>query len=99
MAAVLAILVAVVGGQAIGLVLGGLTLPAWLTLADLALKLSVDEVQLLKAVHPALGRLHDDLRQGHPVSTAIHNARSFFPGTRPYKPEDFSPYNHLGMGM
>jgi hypothetical protein len=97
MAALLAILAAVVGGQAIGLVLAGLGLPAWLTLADLILNLAVDEVKLLVAIHPAFAHLNEQLRSGKPKHIAAMNARDL--AFRLSRPEDYSPHNHLGMGM
>ena len=97
MAALLAILAAVVGGQAIGLVLAGLGLPAWLTLADLILNLTVDEVKLLTAIHPAFALLHEELKNGKNKHAAVSSAREM--ALRLSKPEDFSPHNHLGMGM
>jgi hypothetical protein len=57
-------ILALIGGQAVGPVLGGLALSQWISLAEDAAALTPEIAQLLGGIHPAFGTLISSLEKG-----------------------------------
>ena len=74
----IALIIALVGGQSLGAILAGLSISEWIGLATTILPLGEDAIELLGEAHPALAALGHDLVNGMTPSTAAASANTYF---------------------
>ena len=79
----IALVIALVGGQSLGAILAGLSISEWIGLATTILPLGEDAIELLGEAHPALAALGGDLVKGLPATTAAESANSYFANQPP----------------
>jgi hypothetical protein len=68
------IIAALMAGKAIGVVLAGLTLPAWAALAGELVSGGSSVAQSIGSLHPVLKDLVADIKAGHPPQVAAQRA-------------------------
>ena len=80
----LALVIALAGGQSFGSILAGLSIAEWIGLAQTVIPLGEDAVELLAtAAHPALVALGTELAKGGTPTTAATSAFSYFKNQPP----------------
>lgn len=97
MGALIAIVAALAGGQAIGAVLGGLSIASWVSLGGVLVNATPEVINIAKTVHPAFHALATAIEGGAAPDKAAHAAINTFeewakanPGVQYYKPDGSS---------
>jgi hypothetical protein len=97
MVALIGVITALVGGSTIGVVLAGLSIADWISIAGVLLAAGEDAVKLFVALHPALVQIEADLRAKVSAQEIAHKAVKLpfhKPAAAPPKPAGAPPsYN------